>query len=121
MLTKQTPETIKARLTVKAQGVETDLALTYHNHKPEAFEAFSKNPENIKIPDDVAKNDTRLALAHINATFVLFVVKSFDDGTDTAFPLTREGLVDLEAHWPDTLPGIVAGYHAARGAAVQKN
>ena len=121
MLTKQTPDVIKARLTVKAQGVETDLILTYHNHKPEVFDAFAKNPETLKVPDDVSKTDTRLALAHINATFVLFLVKSFDDGTDKTFPLTREGLVDLEAHWPDTLPGIVAGYHQARGAAVQKN
>jgi hypothetical protein len=121
MLTKQTPETIKARLTVKAQGVETDLLLTYINHKPEEFDAFVKNPDVLKIPDDVNKSDTRLALAHVNATFVLFLVKSFDDGTDTTFPLTRAGLIDLESHWPETLPGIVAGYHQARGAAVQKN
>lgn len=121
MLTKQTPETIKARLTIKAQGVETDLLLTYHNHKPDDFDAFAKNPENIKVPDDVPKRDVKLSLAHINATFVLFLVKSFDDGTDTTFPLTREGLIDLEAHWPDTLPGIVAAYHQARGAAVEKN
>lgn len=121
MLTKQTPDTIKARLTVKAQGVETDLALTYFNHKPEAFDAFAKNPENIRIPDDIPKNDVRLAMAHINATFVLFLVKSFDDGTDATFPLTRAGLVDMEQHWPETLPGIIAGYHSARGAEVQKN
>jgi len=63
----------------------------------------------------------KLAIAHINATFVLFLVKSFDDGTDQNFPLTRDGLVDLEQHWPDTLPGIVSAYHRARGAAVEKN
>lgn len=121
MLTKQTPDTMKARLTVKAQGVETDLLLTYWNHKPDTFDAFAKNPENVKIPDNVPLTEQRVAIAHINATFVLFLVKSFDDGTDTTFPLTREGLVDLEAHWPETLPGIIAGYHQARGAAVQKN
>lgn len=121
MLTKQTPETIKARLTVKAQGVETELLLTYHNHKPEVFDAFAKNPENTKTPDNVSKTDVKLSVAHVYATFVLFLVKSFDDGTDSTFPLTRDGLIDLEQHWPETLPGIVAAYHKARGAAVEKN
>lgn len=121
MLTKQTPDTVAARLTIKAQGVENTLQLTYHNHKPEVFKAFFENPENLKVPDDVKPSETRLAIAHINASVVLFVVKSFDDGTDTAFPLNRAGLLDLEEHWPEALPGIIHGYHQARGAAVEKN
>ena len=121
MLTKQTPETIAARLTVKAQGVENTLQLTYHNHKPEVFKAFIDNPENLKIPDDVEKTNEKLGIANINASVVLFVVKSFDDGTDSAFPLNRAGLLDLEEHWPGVLGGIVKGYHQSRGAAVEKN
>lgn len=118
MLTKKTPETIKASLKVKAQGVENTLLLTYHNRTPEEYEGFVKNPENLKIPEGVGDG---LGIAHINASLILFLVKSFDDGTDTDFPLTRAGLIDLESHWPGTLLGIVRGYHQSRAAAIEKN
>ena len=119
MLTKKTPDEIKARLTHKAMGVENTIMLTYHNHSPEVFEAFIKNPETMKIPEGVTSET--LGIAHINAAYALFVVKSFDDGTADDFPLTRDGLIDLEQHWPGTLIGIVQGYHRARGASVEKN
>lgn len=119
MLTKKTPDTIKADLTVKAQGVENRLLLTYHNRTPDDYEAFVTNPENLTIPEGVTGD--MLGIAHINASLVLFLVKSFDDGTDEAFPLTRAGLVELERVWPGTLIGIVRGYHQSRGAAVEKN
>lgn len=119
MLTKKTPETIRASLTVKAQGVENNLLLTYHNHTPDAYEEFVGNAENLKVPDGVVGDV--LSIAHINASLVLFLVKSFDDGTDEAFPLNRAGLIELERTWPGTLIGIVRGYHQSRGAAVEKN
>lgn len=119
MLTKKTPEEIKASLAVKAQGVETTLLLTYHNKSPEDYRAFVENEENLRVPDGVSGD--LLMLAHINASLVLFLVKSFDDGTDEAFPLTRAGLVELEQYWPGVLMGIVKGYHQARAAAVEKN
>ena len=119
MLTEKTPATIKASLKVKAQGVENTLLLTYHNHSPEQYQAFIANPESLKVPDGV-ENDA-LGIAHINASLVLFLVKSFDDGTDKAFPLNRDGLVKLEQVWPGTLMGIMRGYHQARGAEVEKN
>lgn len=118
MLTKKTPETIKTRLTIKAQGVENNLLLTYHNRSADEYDKFTANPENLKAPDDAG--DT-MQIAHINAGIVLYIVKSFDDGTDEHFPLTRDGLVELERTWPGTLFGIVRGYHQARGAAVEKN
>lgn len=119
MLTKKTPDTIKASLTIKAMGVENTIMLTYNNHTPDAYEAWTQNPENMKAPDS-AVNELDVA-RHMHAGMALFVVKSFDDGTDDAFPLTREGLVDLERYWPGTLLGIVKGYHQSRGAAVEKN
>lgn len=120
MLTKKTPDTIKAQLSIKAQGVENTLMLTYYNHAPEKYAAFVGNPENMKPPESPGMNDA-VMIAHINAALALFVVKSFDDGTDEAFPLNKAGLVELEAHWPGTLLGIIRGYHQARGAEVEKN
>lgn len=118
MLTKKTPDIVKANLTIKAQGVENSLMLTYHNYPPEKYEAFVQNPENMRPPE--GSNDID-GIAHINASLALFLVKSFDDGTDKDFPLTLDGLVSLEKHWPGILIGIVRGYHQARGAAVEKN
>lgn len=119
MLTEKTPDTIKASLNVKAQGVENTLLLTYYNRTPDEYEAFLKNPENLKVPDDVTSD--ALGIAHVNASLVLFLVKSFDDGTDKAFPLNRDGLIKLDRVWPGTLVGIVRGFHQARGAEVEKN
>lgn len=118
MLTKKTPETISARLRIKAQGVENDLLLTFHNRSPEEYEAFTRNPENLNVPEGVSD---LAGIAHVKATMVLFLVKSFDDGTDETFPLNMAGLVDLEKHWPGVLQGIMVGYHQARGAQVEKN
>lgn len=118
MLTRKTPETIQVTLKVKAQGVENTLLLTYHNRSPKEYEEFVKNPENLTVPDGVGDG---LGIAHINASMVLFLVKSFDDGTDTDFPLTRAGLIELESTWPGTLLGIVRGYHQSRAAAIEKN
>ena len=118
MLTKKTPETIKGNLKVKAQGVENSLLLTYHNRSPEEYAAFVGNPENLKVPDGVKDED---GISHINASLVLFLVKSFDDGTDKDFPLTRAGLMELENFWPGTLFGIIRGYHMSRAAAIEKN
>ena len=92
MLTKETPETIRTNLKVKAQGVEKNLLLTYFNHDPDKYEDFVKNPENLKAPEGLS--DAR-GIAHLNAIMVLFLVKSFDDGTDQAFPLNLDGMLDL--------------------------
>ena len=119
MLTKQTPDEIRATLSHKAQGVTNNIMLTYHNKTPDQFNEFVSNPENLKVPEDI-KNEND-AIAHMNAGILLFLVKSFDDGTDKDFPLNRDGLIELERYWPGTLLGMVKGYHQARAAAVEKN
>ena len=119
MLTKKTPAEIKATLSIVAQGVSNTLMLTYHNRTAEEYDEFVRNPESLKVPDGIEEDG--LGIAHINASMVLFLVKSFDDGTDEAFPLTRAGLIELEATWPGTLLGISRGYHQSRAATVAKN
>lgn len=119
MLTKKTPETIKASLKINAMGTEQELLLTYHNYAPDDFDAWRQNPENLKARDS-AKTEQDM-IRDMNATIVLHVVKSFDDGTDEAFPLNMDGLVELDRTWPGMLNGIMLGYHQARAATVQKN
>ena len=118
MLTKTTPKTIRTRLKITGAGVENDLLLTYHNHAPDDYEAFAKNPENLKVPEGLSQV---AAINHMNAQLVLFLVESFDDGTADTFPLTRDGLIDMERHYPGVLHGLIVGYHRARGVAVEKN
>lgn len=117
-LNRKTPDTIQANLKVKAQGVENTLLLTYHNRSPEEYDKFVKNPENLKTDD---ASDELAGMTQINIALVLFLVKSFDDGTDKDFPVTYDGLSALERVWPGTLFGIVKGFHQSRMAAVEKN
>ena len=119
-LTKNTPEKIKASLKIKAQGVEQNLELTYKNHSQEQWDAFATNDQNFKLPTGKNAN-TLSAITFGNAQMVLFLVASFDDGTDKDFPLTLDGLIDLEGHWPGALIGIVRGFHLSRAAEVEKN
>lgn len=119
MLTKETPLQIKTSLTIKSMGVENTLLLTFVNRKPDDYEAFMANQENFKYPETAT---TQIEIQrHMNASVALFLVQSFDDGTEQTFPLTKEGLIDLERYWPGTLLGIHKAYHQARGASVEKN
>lgn len=119
MLTKKTPETIKSSLTIKAMGVENTLLLTYNNRTYDQYKAFVGNPENLKVPDDVVNHDD--AVRHMNIALALYVVASFDDGTADDFPVTRDGLLELERTWPGITLCIITCYHRARGSEVEKN
>lgn len=118
MLTKKTPESIKATLTVKCHGEENTLKLTYFNHDPEKLKSYVENKDNFKSPEGA---DEITKLNHQTADMVLFLVKSFDDGTETDFPLNKAGLLALESHFPNILYGIIRGYHQSRAAEVEKN
>lgn len=119
MLTKTMPATIPALLKVKTQGVEITLGLTFHNRTPDDFDAFIGNQENLKAPDGVTNEGEMLR--HSNASVALYTIKSFDDGTNDAFPLTRDGLIEMDRHYPGILYALHKAYHQARGAAVEKN
>ena len=118
-LTKKTPATIKGDLTIKAQGEQHNLLLTYKNYSQDVYDQFAKNEDNFKRPD--ALPDDIPDFRYANAQLVLFLVQSFDDGTDKDFPLTVDGLIELDSYWPGALIGIVQGYHQARAASVEGN
>lgn len=120
MLSKNTPKHIKGDLTITGMGVEARLLLTYYNRHPDEFAEFVKNEENLKVPELYAGNENK-AFAFINAQICLFLVASFDDGTDADFPLTVEGLMALDEYWQNGLNSIIRGYHKARAVDVEKN
>ena len=94
---------IKATLTVKGQGEETKFDVTYFNRRQSELEAALKK----------ALEDDGGGIPNV----VLFMVKDWD----TEYPLTLEGIKELEDERPGILYGIIAGFHAARKVEAVKN
>lgn len=99
MLTRKTPEYLPTNLKVRAQGVEHDIKVTYHN----------------KHPDDVEKwlEEEKRSLEQQ----VLHITKE----ADIEFPLTEEGMTEMEKTWPGMLMAFVEGFFKARRAELVKN
>jgi hypothetical protein len=119
-LTESTPETIKASLKITGRGVVQNLELTYKNRDEEEIEEFTRNEQNFKLPESI-KDNSLDAFRWGNAQMVLFLVESFDDGTDKTYPLTVDGLLKMEKKWKGVLRGIVTGFHQAQQVEVEKN
>lgn len=118
MLTKDTPpKLLKVNSTVKCGDIAIPLALTFNNYNTDELSEFTKSPALSKMPEGSDYNPIHF----VNAQVVLFVVKSFDDGTDKDFPLTLDGLIDMEKYYPGVLMGLLQRYHEARSVSVEKN
>lgn len=117
MLTKETPETIKAVASVKHGDTKTPLVLTFHNRTITELTEFMQNPEIIKMPED-RKVDP---VGWVNAQACLYLIKSFDDDTDKVFPLTVDGLLEMNSYYPGVLMGLMQLFHQMRQVAVEKN
>ena len=117
MLTKQTPQTLKANATVKHSGESTPLVLTFYNRTIAELTEFTKSGQLTDVPEQYKDSP----LPWMNAQVCLYLIKSFDDGTDEEFPLTLEGLLSMESYYPAVLMGIVQLFHQVRGATVEKN
>lgn len=117
MLTKKTPETIRATLNVRTFGVENTLQLTYNNRDQEQLQAFVEKQKSVAIPKFAEKDP----ISFVNASVVLHLVASFDDGTDSEFPLNVKGLISMENTYPGILIAMIRGYHQARTVTIEKN
>lgn len=117
MLTKKTPETVKAIATVKCADSEQLVALTFYNRSTKELTEFMKNPALQTVPDGLATN----TVAWMNANVCIYIIKSFDDGTDSEFPLSLEGLLEMDIYYPNVLMGFIQLFHQARMAHVEKN
>jgi len=116
MLTKKTPETVKGIGTVKCAGDVSPLNLTFYNRTTDDLSSFMDTNITNAMPEG-----TKNPVAWVNAQVCLYIIKSFDDGTDTDFPLTLDGMLSMEAYYPNVLMGIIQLFHTARMAAVEKN
>lgn len=116
MLTKQTPETLTAIATVKMGDVSLPLKLTYHNRKQSELAAIELQGSDA-IPDAYKANP----MPWMQAQVALFIIKSFDDGTDKEYPLSLDGLLDMENDYNGVLGQLVNLFHKVRAVSVEKN
>lgn len=93
-------EELPSTLTIKSQGDTLKVNVTYHNRKTSELEAMFKQ-ENRPIGE-----------------VILFIVKDWDIED---YPLTAEGLTELEDDRPGLIMAIIQGWHQARAAAKEKN
>ncbi len=95
MLTKKTPETIAANLTIKGQGETVKLAVTYYNRRQSEIRKAVEGGENA----------------------VLFLIKEWD----AEFELSTAGLEEMEDARPGVIQAVIEGFHVARQAELVKN
>lgn len=107
MLKKKTPDTIPAMLTLKAQGEEFKLSLTYRNLKQAQYDAAVEKAK-ADHPGDLIKSNAALALALI-----------VDWGSE--YDLTLEGLIEANDDRPYLIATLVGGFFEARAVERVKN
>ena len=99
MLKRQRQEKIGVSLTLEGQGDKIKFDITFNNLRSSEIEAMAKNEE-LDIMD--------IALAMIAEW-------------DAEYPLTKEGLKELEDDRPGSVKGLIEGFHEARKVQRVKN
>lgn len=108
MLKRIRPDAIKSTLAVTGQGETIKFDITYFNRKQsEVVEAVAKAQQ---AAVEEGKSETV-------ADAVLFMVKEWD----AEYPLTKEGVLEMEDDRPGLLMAIIMGFHKARQVEVAKN
>ncbi len=97
MLKKKTPETISAKLTIQSLGETIELPLVYRNVK---FDEYLEKSKELTFGD-----------------LILWLVQSWE----SEYPLTLEGITELEVDRPGMLETILTSWIQARKANAVKN
>lgn len=109
MLTRKTPDTLATALTIKGQGEEVTFKVVYNN----------RTQDEIQDVLDKANADERAAtdFQFANRQAVLFVVKELE----AEYPLTEDGIRDMERDRPGMIKNLFLGFHKAREVELAKN
>lgn len=99
MLKRQRVETIPATLTIRGQGETVKFNVTYINIKSSELVAEVESPD-FKVAETILK-----------------IVKDWE----CEYPLTSEGLQEMEDDRPGMLFSIIEGFHSARKVERVKN
>ena len=99
MLTKETAPLLPSSLTVVGQGLTVKFDITYHNRKQTEVEEHLRTP-GLDLADHV-----------------IFLISDWQ----SAYPLTKEGIIEMENDRPGMCSAIIQGFHKARLVALEKN
>jgi hypothetical protein len=99
MLKRNKQLLIPSALTVKGQGETIKFDLVFHNRSSDDLDAKMKEKSN-------TYGDT-----------IMYIVESWD----SEYPLTREGLIELDNDRPGILLALLDAYHDARRMHREKN
>jgi hypothetical protein len=109
MLTRKTPDTLATAITLKGQGEEITFNVTYFNRTQDAIkECLEKYQATPEAQDDPT---------YPNLQAVLFITKTLD----SEYPLTLEGLREMERDRPGMVEVLFYGFHQARRVELVKN
>jgi len=97
------PKTIPFKLDIVGGGETNTLSLTFHARKPSELDD--------RIEELKESKDPFLPM------MVLFVVKEWD----TDYPLSLEGVLEMEDERPGMCDAILQGFHKARRVALEGN
>lgn len=106
MLTRKSPETIPARLKIDIHGSTLTLELDYRFMRTSEFQDLIK-----------AEGDAGRPMPETMANIVIKLVKEWK----SEYPLTVEGVLEMEDDIPGMTALIVGGFHEARSASRAKN
>jgi hypothetical protein len=109
MLTRQRKGTIATLLTITGQGETVTFEVTYHNRRQSEVEAtLNKALAQLENADDPGDG-------------IPGVVLSMVESWDSEYPLTIEGIKEMEDDRPGILLGVIKGFHDARKVDKAKN
>lgn len=97
-LSRKRPETISVKMSLTGQLQTVEMNLVYNNITSKALEDFMER-----------EADPVKGLLHI--------VNEWDN----EYPLTTEGVEEMESDWPGATLAIIQGFHDARRVQREKN
>jgi hypothetical protein len=110
MLTRKRPETLATELTITGQG-----------QPPLKFNVTYKNPEqdavNAVMASAAMTDRTKQDIQYPTRTALLFIIKTME----SEYPLTDEGIAQMEEDRPGMIEVLFNGWHQARRVTLVKN
>jgi hypothetical protein len=109
MLTRKTPTALATELTINGQGTTEKFNVTY---KVRTQDAINEVLTNAAMQPEAQNDD-----GYANRKAVLFIVESIE----AEYPLTDEGIKEMETDRPGMIEVLFLGYHKARRVELVKN
>lgn len=113
MLTRKTPLTLATSLTIEGQGESFSFQIEYKNITNADMDAFNNTPSVVNKPEKEGDEHPRRSLAET----ILHIV----NGWESEYPLTLEGIQEMEQDRPGMCMSILGGWYKARGVHIVGN